>query len=469
MLRIMKSTETMGERKLPTTIEECHKLILDLYAIIERLEARLGQNSSTSSKPPSSDGPSKAKPPPRPSSKRKRGGQPGHGGTTRRSVTTPDQITEHRPERCGRCDARLPGHDASPERRQQWELPELPKALVTEHRLHTLTCSCGHRTKAAAPKGVEGAVSFGPNLNAMVGYLSGGFGMSHRHIQALLLDGFGVDVALGTITNCQFRVSTSLDSAMAEADAAVAGERVLHADETSWATKGKRSWLWVAVGARVSRFIVHPSRGRAAAGHLLSRWEQRRDGILCTDRWGVYRTHALERRQLCLAHLERQFRELTLFQGKMRAIGKALVKQMGRLWQHWSGFKRGKYTREELQKRMLPVQAAIHDALVEGAQTSHARSGRCKEILKEESAMWTYLKYDGVEPTNNISERSLRFAVTWRKRSLGSQSGIGEMFVERLLTARATLKTQGRNLLGFLRDSMRALMHGTAPPALIPA
>ena len=82
--------------------------------------------------------------------------------------------------------------------------------------------------------------------------------------------------------------------------------------------------------------------------------------------------------------------------------------------------------------------------------------------------MWTFVRVEGLEPTNNRAERALRHAVIWRKTSFGTQSERGTRYVERLLTAVETLRLQGRNVLEYLVQARTASMHGRPAPSLLP-
>ena len=120
-----------------------------LTARVAELEARLSQNSSNSSKPPSSDGPHVKPAPPKPPSGRRRGGQPGHP-KHERVILPPDEVFDHRPTRCRRCDATLAGDDPNPVVDQVLDLP--PKLRhVIHHRRHTLACPCCRTRTTAAP------------------------------------------------------------------------------------------------------------------------------------------------------------------------------------------------------------------------------------------------------------------------------------------------------------------------------
>jgi transposase len=107
--------------------------------------------------------------------------------------------------------------------------------------------------------------------------------------------------------------------------------------------------------------------------------------------------------------------------------------------------------------------------LREGAEVSHQKTSRtCRNILKLEVALWTFVTVEGVEPTNNCAERPLRRAVLWRRRSFGTQSETGSRFVERVLTAVTTLRQQNRDVLDYLTEACAAAIRGDETPSLLP-
>ena len=73
----------------------------------------------------------------------------------------------------------------------------------------------------------------------------------------------------------------------------------------------------------------------------------------------------------------------------------------------------------------------MRQALEDGRRPGIAKtSGLCRGLLKREAAMWNWTTVPGLEPTNNLAERMLRPAVIWRKKSFGSDSRGGSVFVE---------------------------------------
>jgi transposase len=93
----------------------------------------------------------------------------------------------------------------------------------------------------------------------------------------------------------------------------------------------------------------------------------------------------------------------------------------------------------------------------------------CKDLLFYFEGLWTYARVEGIEPTNNLAERTIRKAVLWRKGSYGSMSEAGSRFAERMLTVCESLRAQGRNVLDFLEESIRTQLRGQPHPTLLPA
>lgn len=441
--------------------------VAEQQAQIAELEERLGQNSQNSSRPPSSDSPAVAPPARRPPSGRAPGGQPGHEGHHRLllPVEQVKAVVPLKPPQCRGCGARLRGEDSTPWRHQVTEVPQV-RPQVTEYQLHTLACAqCGLRTTAALPPGVPTG-AFGPRLAATVAVCTGVYHLSKRTTEGLLADLFGVELALGTVTACEQTVSVVLAAPVAEAHVSVQEQAVAHADETGWWEGRQRAWLWVAATALVTVFLIHPRRGRVAAQALLGAFA----GILVTDRWSAYSSWSVERRQLCWAHLVREFIAFTERGGAAAPIGWALLAETKQMFAWWDRVRDGTLGRESFQAAMGPVRARVEALLRDGAACAHAKTaGTCREILKLAPALWTFVAVLGVEPTNNTAERALRPAVLWRKGCFGTHSAAGSRFVERMLTVAATLKQQRRNVVDYVTEACVAALHHQPAPSLLPS
>jgi transposase len=455
-------------------IEELERENAELRAILKaleqrvrELEARLAQFSGNSSKPPSTDPPG-APPPTRPKrTGRKRGGQPGHKKHTR-ALVPPEQVTRTqvlKPCTCRRCGKALSGSDPEPYLHQVLDVPKVV-ATVEEYQLHALSCSsCRISTRAQLPAGVPTG-QFGPRLQAIVSVCSGDYRLSKREIELLVEDFFGIPIALGSIANLEQATSEAIASSVEEVAKAFPKQPVVHADETGWYERSRRAWLWAAVATSMAIFLVRKSRCTKAAKDLLGATFA---GILVSDRWSAYSWVDVTRRQLCWAHLLRQFIGFQDYGPEESAIGRSLELLTETMFHAWHRVRDGTLSRAAFQELMESLRLHVVARLQEGIScASSLVAGRCREILSLEPALWTFVHVEGVEPTNNFAERILRQGVLWRKCSFGTDSPNGSRFVERILTVVTTLRLQKRNVLDYMTAACEAALHGASPPSLLP-
>lgn len=191
--------------------------------------------------------------------------------------------------------------DAVPPRRQQvWELPEI-RPSVTEYQYRTVACpDCGTLVTAPRPPEVPPG-AFGPQVVATIAALHGRFRLSW------CVQGYQLPISVGSVAHLQQVASAALEPAYGEVQQVVRAQPHTTADETSWRQEAKRAWLWVAVTAVATLFLVHTSRGAKAFSALLGADYA---GIVGSDRYRVYNGVPAERRQLCWAHLVRNLRGL---------------------------------------------------------------------------------------------------------------------------------------------------------------
>lgn len=433
---------------------------------VEDLERRLNQNSNNSSKPPSSDMPGTPRAPKDSPSGKKPGGQVGHQANFRQpfSRARVDKFEPVVPERCGHCDARLKGLDKHPRRHQVVELPPIV-LRVTEYLLHALRCrNCGHVTRAKLPAGVSPRL-MGPHLSAVTVMLSGCFRMSKREVQSLLKALFELEVSLGAVSDCEKAAAQALVPSVEKARDYAQAQSVGNMDETGWKERRKLAWLWTLVTPQVTVFQVHANRSKGAMKNLLGSFA----GVLTSDRFGAYNSYP-GKRQLCWAHLVRDFEAFRAMRGKPGSIGRRLQTRAKRLFILWHKVRAGTLSRKKFRNRLPYHRQLLESLLREGASLIHGKniSRTCRRILKWKKSLWTFAQITGVEPTNNAAERALRPAVLWRKGSFGTHSEQGSRFAESMLTVRATLKQQKRDLLSFLTQALQAAISTAKAPSLLP-
>lgn len=469
----------------PVTLPEAHAVIaaqwaeqarlreevVQLERRIQELEARLGQNSANSSQPPSADPPQRPARPPQPPSGRRRGAQAGHPAH-QRSLLPPEAVDHclaHWPAVCRHCQVPLAPDPAQavgePLRHQVVEVPPL-RAEGSGHYLHRLRCPhCQGETRASLPSAVPPG-AFGPRLQAVIALLSSRYRLSRREGAAACADLLGVAISVGSVDELCQATAQALAAPVAEVRAAAQQAAVVNADETSWRLAGQRGWLWVAVSAVATVFTVARSRGSTAIKGLLGASFV---GVLGSDRWSAYTWVDPHRRQVCWAHLKRDFQALVDRGGAAQPLGEAALVLLARLFDAWHQARDDPAARARLPATFAPLQAAFRTLLEEGTASESAKAaGLCRALLKLWPALWTFVTVPGVAPTNNVAERAIRPAVLWRKGSFGSQSEAGAAFVACLLSVTATCQQQGRPLLAYLTAVCTAAQCGYPIPSLLP-
>lgn len=444
--------------------------IAQLQERIRNLTARTKPNASNSSTPPSANPPDAPKPVVKKPTGRKPGGQPGHPGHSRQRL--PAERVQHTipivPDACEHCHAKLPAqagpNDPAPDWHQFAELPRMA-AVVTEYQAHARTCTkCGIITRATIPDELR-SHAIGTRLAATLNYLTACPHVSKRGVEEVVETVLQVPIALGTVSNLEREMSAALQPAHAEAQAAVQQAPIKNLDETGWKKHRDKRWLWAASTTSVVCFLIHAKRNLAALRALLG---GKLKGIFCTDRWNVYNRIPVNRRQICWAHLKRDFQKLVDLGGDAKPIGEQGLATAAILFDWWQTFRGGGCSRRQLRSELEPIREAAKEWLEEGTRSSSTKAAAlCQNLLNLEPAMWLFLYRRGVEPTNNHIERLQRLAVLWRKISFGCHSDAGCRFVERILTVVQTLRLQKRPVLDFLEKSLQAHREGTPPPKLL--
>ena len=410
------------------------------------LERRVNLRSTNSNKPPSSDNPFK----PRAEGKvEAKEGQKRQGYGRKR--LEPTETHHVMPVRCSICGCTEHGEVKPYYTHQVVELPEI-KVIVEEYVLYEAECvKCGKMVKGEIPQ--EKRTGYGPRLCAMIIELVGVHGDSRRGVQDFLESVLGLGVSLGAIQKIVNRATEAITPHYEAIGEAARQAPVNHIDETSWKTKGKLKWLWTMTSELASFFMIHKQRSRMAFEELIGEWQ----GILVSDGYGLYRKW-VNGRQSCLAHLIRRAVGVSEHPDPdIAAVGIRIAKELQLLChmakdppniKQWNDF----YTRLML---IFQLNGDCDD--VAGQLVRH--------LMREVDCLWTFLDVQGVEPTNNTAERSLRFPVIYRKRSFGTKQQCGERFVERILSLRQTCRIQDRRTFPILVDAFQAWFQRSSPDA----
>jgi transposase len=450
-------------------LAEAQKRIADAQKQIADLERQLAlrqQNSTTTSKPPSSDGLAgrQRERGRRKKSRRKPGGQPGHFGHSRPLVPSEraNAIIDLVPQACRHCQSALHARDdvGEPRRHQVTELPPI-EAHITEYRCHRIVCAaCGKTTQAALPDELEG--QFGPQLTALIAYLTVVCRLPRLVVQRLLEGALQIPISLGSTQNAWEEASAAVATPYAELEAALPTQVVLNADETGHRTNAAKRWLWTLVAPTFVFYVIATSRGSDVVRRLLG---VTFGGVLGSDRLPTYTKYAAERRQFCWAHFTRNLlsaQELATTAAAKRFCREALMLQrrLFRLWHRFRGDPTARgapLTRAALIAKVLPLEKQFFALAERHVNTADREVGNlARALFVHHQHFFTFVHEDGVAPTNNAAERALRTAVQWRKIMFGNRSADGERAVERLLTVTRTCQLQQVNALVYLTAAIAA-------------
>jgi transposase len=428
---------------LSRTPPEVIELLLRLLARIEELEARLNQNSSNSNKPPSTDSPFTPKPValPKPRKPRKRKGH-------RQQCLRPTELMELHPEQCS-CGCREIDDQEPYYIHQVIELPKI-QASVQHIFLYRGRCrACGKTAKAHIPD--ESRTGFGPRFCALVAELAAVHGNSRRAVQDFVFSVIGTPVSQGAVQNILDRASRAVAPHYDAIGEVVRCAPVNHIDETTWKRSKTLEWLWLMCNSAAAFFMIHDARSKAAFHALIQDWH----GILISDDYGVYQKWA-HGRQTCLAHLIREANGLSeRANPALSRPGAWALKELRLLCRmaktppsvgQWNMF----------YARLLRLIGLYREQQDEAGQLA-------RRLHREMDSLWLFLQENGVAATNNHAERTLRFAVLWRKRSFGTRVEKGNRFVERLLSIRQTCRLQGKRTFPVLVDAIQKYLLGQQP------
>ena len=454
-------TEELIARQPP----EARAIIRVLLTKIAELEARVNKTPRNSSLPPSSEHPHAKPKPKRRKSGRKRGGQPGHPKHERTLIPVEQcmQVVPLIPENCRRCGEALTGSDSEPLRHQVWEIPEI-KPLVTEYQLHRLTCpACSASTCGQLPLGVPHGQA-GPRLIALTALLMGCFKQSKRRVALFLEQVLNQPCSAGWVVKLQNRATAAITPAYEELAAQLPAEPVLGIDESPTKEAQAKSWLWTFVAGSYTLFALRTTRAATVLHELLT---DAYDGVVNCDRAKMY--WKIGRPQWCWAHLKRDFQALIDHPDhQVKRLGRDLMRPTRELFRHWTRYRDGTITRAGMVRLMRPVREEIDSLLLRGVFSGNSKlMGMCEPLYNHREWLWSFLDVEGVEPTNNVSERALRPAVIWRKLSFGTQSTRGSRFVETILTVVETCHRQSRNSFDYLTAAVQAHFARQPTPSLL--
>lgn len=328
---------------------------------------------------------------------KKPGGQKGHKGTTLEMVANPDETIVHRKNRCDRCGRSLANtQETLVGRRQVADIPQI-KMTITEHQIVENQCNCGCINRMEWPLGVNSPISYGPNIGATVAYLSSRQYIPFKRLKEFMTYLLGVPLSEGTIQNMLKKTVSSLDYTYEKIRQCVQQSKVVGLDETGYHANGIKGWTWAFQTKMITFLCCTNNRGSATIESFFP--EGFTESTLVSDCWRAIMKQESKAKQICLAHLLREFiylREVTNTTLPDNFIN--LLKRIYRL--HRTGIPDDE-THRKIKNRLTQL---LRSKTVEGSDLHRLQ----KRLKKYKRYITTCIENFDVPPDNNGTERALR-------------------------------------------------------------
>ena len=447
-----------------TDLEQAKEVIDFLWQRNIELEDKLNQSSNNSSVPPSKNKPQHQHQTKKKKSDKPQGAQPGHKGS-RRMLHPHDErmaVTMYKPASTCHCGGAVICHKKAHQRFQVFDLPEL-NYTVTEHQAYQgECCHCGEKYSESLPNTVS-QTQMGVNLLSFIAIQSAVHHQSIAKIQSMLNDIFGLYFSIGAISEAQGRVSNMLTPTHQAIHEQIKNADLKHADETSYQRNAEKRWMWVALSKVTVFFQSNYFRNKEAAIKLLG---EELDGVLVTDQYSSYRYIDDSQRQLCWAHILRNVIAIAESMDKdNQKIGRRLTLIAQALFKTRHRYDDGTLSLIKYKRRIARLQQSWKISVNQGCyQCSKRYKGRCQQLVKDDTMLWTFLNNDAIPMTNNAAERVIRGFVLWRKCSYGVRSHRGELFRQRILSLVETAKLNKINPYLWVKTIVKACIERTDYP-----
>jgi transposase len=272
-----------------------------------------------------------------------------------------------------------------------------------------------------------------------------------------------LSISLGAISSIERRITSALDTPEKEIEQVVQTAEVKYADATPWLQAGALRSLWVVTCNIATLFQIFENGRRKTICPLFGECK----GILVSDRASVFTFWKMSLRQICWAHLLRLFVAFSEKGGAIGCFGKELLALASLVFDYWKGLASKAISMSEYKLWMSKVMPEFEGVLARAVASGLPHlAGSCQNLLNHRLALWTFVHVDGVEPTNNNAERSLRRFVLWRKNCFGAFSARGQVFASRIMSVVTTLRQRSVRSLDFLSQCERARQQRYSAPTL---
>ena len=436
----------------------------ELAARVAEMESRLKQQHRLRFKP------NRKTPPQERGGTRKRGAPAGHPPWRRAKPGRVDRsVHVDAPSVCPHCRREgLAAADGIHVRLQE-DIVLQPRTVVTEYVHHLAYCPDCRREVFQTAEDELRNCEIGPVAKAAAVYLRHEVKLSYRDVRKVFMGLFGMPFVPASAMAFSHRVAEEGGHLHEDLRDKIRAAEVVHGDETHWRIDGGSAQLWYAGNPDLAFFHADPSRGSDVA---VSIFGSAFGGNLVADSYAAYNAINPKRRQACLAHLIRKAGEVAdrielTPQSGQDGVALRFCRSVKKFFAICCGIaqrrKSGRTTFSAAERhipRLRRVLGSLCQRPLEDADAENLRK-RISDPKRDAANLFTFLEVNGMPPTNNHAEQSLRLPVIFRKISFGSRSLRGARALAVNLSLLTTAKRQGRDPVELFRN---LLLHGDNTP-----
>lgn len=363
------------------------------------------KNSNNSSTPPSKDENRPFRTSLREPSGLKPGGQPGRKGNTLKMIETPDFTTTIVAEYCNCCGKDISDIPCKYEgKRQVIDIPEI-KPKVTEYQIFSRVCTCGHKTTGDFPLEAKASVSYGNNIESLIGYFHARQYIPFKRMTELLNDVFNTPISEGGIHLLLAKLTSKAQPAyeLIRKKLQMTTKLSIGTDETGLKVAGKKHWAWTWQNKEATFITITNNRGQISINEAFK--DGFKDAVLVHDCWKSHFNTPAKSHQICIVHLLRDLNYLNeLYNHKWSKVCKTIFKSA-----------------LSLEKQMQKVDYFVHnprriqveirmDKLLNYSLPKNNKEliSFQKRLVKYREYLFTFLYFPEVPADNNASERAIR-------------------------------------------------------------
>lgn len=291
------------------------------------------------------------------------------------------------------------------------QLVERPIEIV-EYQRQTCQCQhCGAKERANWPQEIVPGQDLGVSLQAFLAWMGNYGHLPYEKQQEMFWELGQIEIGVGTLVTTNERVETAIAKSVSQLQDWVKLEQPnIHIDETPWAVKGIKEWLWVITNPQFCLFHAGDTRSRAELESVLGNQYR---GVISSDDFSVYNGYDVAAQQKCLAHLRRHFKKLIQLPGlHNKTIGETfvtLIDEVFRNYRQWQESGDDISYNDWATQFKSQLQSTLH-------RWFDVAGGTAKILLRslrdKAEQWWYFLDHPQVPPDNNLAERSVRLAVT---------------------------------------------------------